>query len=463
MFAFKKVMLPLAGIALLLSSCTKEDVQEAAIAGMGVEATFTTPGPAGFRATGSSWEAGDIVGIYALKAGMPLAAGSVYDGKENIAYQNSVEGSSAIFTAVVNPIRFPGDGSALDFVAYYPYSNNVSSNYIVAIDLSQQSPLSAIDLMHATVSGQSKANTSVPLTFSHSLSKYQLILTTDEGLSLSGATLTIDNVLTQGSMDLATGNVTADNVTGSITPVMTIDETANSAVATAILLPGQETNAMTVHIQLADGKQYHWIPSDETLLAGSSNSYSLNLTAGDTDPGNGPKATDLFISEYIEGSSNNKYIEIFNGTGEEVNLTGYRVVLYSNGATTPGNTLELTGTLTDKGVVVISNASATLYSGEATSSTITYFNGDDALALEKSSDGGVTYIVVDIFGCIGEDPGSSWTADGGYSTTDKTLRRKSSIHTGVAENPTAGFPTLATEWDLFEKDDASGLGSHTME
>ncbi|HEY9494676.1 MAG TPA: hypothetical protein VIR15_07480, partial [Intrasporangium sp.] len=37
--------------------------------------------------------------------------------------------------------------------------------------------------------------------------------------------------------------------------------------------------------------------------------------------------TELFFSEYIEGSSNNKALEIYNGTGAPVNLAtgGYNV------------------------------------------------------------------------------------------------------------------------------------------
>src|SRR5687767_13467382 len=56
--------------------------------------------------------------------------------------------------------------------------------------------------------------------------------------------------------------------------------------------------------------------------------------------------TDLFISEYVEGSSNNKAIELFNGTGSAIDLTagGYQLQLHFNGSTTPTN-LPLTGTV----------------------------------------------------------------------------------------------------------------------
>ena len=55
-------------------------------------------------------------------------------------------------------------------------------------------------------------------------------------------------------------------------------------------------------------------------------------------------STDLFLSEYIEGTSNNKALEIFNGTGSPVNLTdgGYQARMYFNGSQTAGLTINLT-------------------------------------------------------------------------------------------------------------------------
>src|SRR5690554_4007116 len=71
--------------------------------------------------------------------------------------------------------------------------------------------------------------------------------------------------------------------------------------------------------------------------------------------------TDLFFSEYVEGSSNNKALEIYNGTGEEIDFTQqqYIVKLYSNGATTAMFTYNLsTGSLAPGDVFVIANSLA---------------------------------------------------------------------------------------------------------
>lgn len=173
----------------------------------------------------------------------------------------------------------------------------------------------------------------------------------------------------------------------------------------------------------------------------------------------GGTASDLFFSEYIEGGSNNKAIEIYNGTGAAVDLSDYTVYLYSNGDSTPGNTLELYGILEHNDVYVIANSGsiAEILALADTTSTVTYYNGNDALAIWKES----TESYVDIFGCIGEDPGSAWTS-GDHSTVNKTLVRKMTVTSGITTNPTSGFPTLETEWDLYDIDYIDNLGIHLM-
>src|SRR5262245_13246512 len=57
-----------------------------------------------------------------------------------------------------------------------------------------------------------------------------------------------------------------------------------------------------------------------------------------------PVPAELFISEYIEGSSNNKALEIYNGTGAAIDLAaqGYNVQMYFNGSASAGLTINLT-------------------------------------------------------------------------------------------------------------------------
>jgi hypothetical protein len=185
-------------------------------------------------------------------------------------------------------------------------------------------------------------------------------------------------------------------------------------------------------------------------------SYRLDVS---TDPNfeTLTNATDLIISEYVEGSSNNKYVEIYNGTGATIDLSNYELRLYANGATSPTNTNVLSGNLPNNSTVVYKNSAATIYAGAATNQTSMAFNGDDALALYKISSASF----VDIFGRIGEDPGTAWTS-GSFTTLDKTLVRNSNISSGVsATSGSSGFPTLASQWTQSNVDVVSNLGSHT--
>lgn len=166
-------------------------------------------------------------------------------------------------------------------------------------------------------------------------------------------------------------------------------------------------------------------------------------------------ASDLFISEYVEGSSNNKAIELFNGTNAAIDLSAYRLELYANGAATPGTTLNLTGTLQPGGTYVIVNGSANdaLKAKSNATSGVTNFNGDDTLVLKKGD------TALDVFGQIGFDPGTKWGTT--VATVDQSLVRKDTVTTGDANGADAFDP--AVEWNSQPIDTFTNLGSHTFQ
>lgn len=132
-------------------------------------------------------------------------------------------------------------------------------------------------------------------------------------------------------------------------------------------------------------------------------------------------STDVVISQYIEGSSNNKCLEFYNGTGSDINLASpvqYSIREYFNGATSY-TTINLTGTIPAGGVYVLCNASSALNYGSNTpnqTSSSSFYNGDDAIALVKGT------TLIDIFGQIGNDPGLQW-GTGNCSTENNSLIR----------------------------------------
>ncbi len=165
----------------------------------------------------------------------------------------------------------------------------------------------------------------------------------------------------------------------------------------------------------------------------------------------------LFMSEYIEGGSYNKAIEIFNGTGAPVDLSAYTLELYANGSSTPSQTMTLSGTVAHGDVYVIAhpNADAAILAvADATDSNVINFNGDDAVVLKQNG------TVIDAIGQVGYDPGSAWS-NNGVSTKDMTLRRKTTISTGDNDASDAFDPSV--EWDGYAKDTFDGLGSHSAQ
>ena len=172
-----------------------------------------------------------------------------------------------------------------------------------------------------------------------------------------------------------------------------------------------------------------------------------------------PKAKDLIISEYMEGSGSNKAIEIYNGTGKSVDLSKYKLEVYTNGSTKAQNTHQLSGTLEHDKTYVIVDSSANdeiKEKGNITSaeSKVTYYNGDDAVVLKNNED------VIDSIGKIGEDPGDAWISNN-VSTKDMTLVRKSSIAQGDTNTSDDFDPSV--EWEAYNKDYADNLGKHLMD
>ncbi len=174
------------------------------------------------------------------------------------------------------------------------------------------------------------------------------------------------------------------------------------------------------------------------------------------DIGEGPGLTnDLLISEYVEGSSNNKYIEIYNGTGASVDLSNYVLRLYTNGSSNPTSaSLSPAGMLADGATAVFKNSSANIYSGTSFNNGAVNFNGNDAMALFNS----VTGQNVDIFGVMGVDPGSYWSGNG-INTQNHTLRRISTVTSGNTNPTNANF---LDEYEQYAQDDVSGLGAHSL-
>ena len=161
---------------------------------------------------------------------------------------------------------------------------------------------------------------------------------------------------------------------------------------------------------------------------------------------------DLIISEYVEGDSHNKAIEIHNPSSTMINLETYSVEVYNNGATEPTQQLELEGQLLPGEVFVIGNSQATpiIQNLSTVFSQVTWYNGNDAIVLLKNG------VPIDIMGIIGEDPGEPWAVTSGGAMAEFTLVRKPNVGHGTTD-----WEEGMTQWDSYPQDTFDFLGSHS--
>ena len=192
--------------------------------------------------------------------------------------------------------------------------------------------------------------------------------------------------------------------------------------------------------------------------------------------------TDLFFSEYVEGWSQNKAIEVYNPTSATIDLSDYQVERYSNGTTnsSAGGITALTGILASGDVFVLTSGEtdstssfgyidAILFNmgdmAEPVGSypTPMHMNGNDAMVLTKNGE------IIDVIGRVGEDPASgAWTDDaasgftmGSWWTSQHTLVRKNTVLYGDNNGLDLFNPSL--EWDSLVVGSWNNLGTHTCD
>lgn len=192
---------------------------------------------------------------------------------------------------------------------------------------------------------------------------------------------------------------------------------------------------------------------------GGSNSTRQTMPAGPFDVQGVDacvqNAPALLITEYVEGSSNNKAIELTNvgNAPADLDALGAAVSVYFNGNTSAGAVVNLSGVIAPGEQFVLADNNATgavlAVADQITSSSL--WNGDDAIVLTVNGD------VADSLGQVGTDPGSYWGTTSTVKTQNQTLRRDASVTAGDTDPSDAFDP--ADEWIEFAQDDFSGLGN----
>ncbi|MFI3315143.1 MAG: leucine-rich repeat protein [Rikenellaceae bacterium] len=166
----KKIILLSMAVAIGFASCQKSDEQITTEVGGSSEVVFTSA--ISTRASGTLWDDGDEIGVF-----MYEADNSVFSDA-NALYTTS-DAESGTFTSL-DPLLYPDDKS-VDFIAYYPYSGDVSGVTVTlnTADQSSEENIKAQDFMVASVQGCSEDN-APSLSFTRKMSKISITVVREE-------------------------------------------------------------------------------------------------------------------------------------------------------------------------------------------------------------------------------------------------------------------------------------------
>ena len=249
---------------MLLSGCNDEDSLGTS-EGTGVRFTSYMVES---RATDTAWEAGDEIGVY-----MQADAASGYQ-KINVKYANS-NGDVNTFTSE-SPIEYSGNESTVSFMAVYPFSSLVTDG-TYEFTLGNTS-LSQNDIMYASTTSVAAGTQNVTLNFQHKLTKIVLQLNDEDGNPVTGATISINKQRASGTLDVATGTITA---TGDYTSTLNFSE--SNGTYEAIVIPDEGCEGRSVLITTADDQQYSY-PVDNIAFGGAKK-YTFPVSLQPAEPG----------------------------------------------------------------------------------------------------------------------------------------------------------------------------------
>lgn len=254
------------------------------------------------------WNDGDKIGIYMLKSGTNL----VVNESRNAKYTSDVSGN---LVAESNTIHYPL-GIKVDFVAYYPYQDNLE-NFTYGVNVADQSKPENIDLIYSNNAiGTSNDDASTNLQFTHQLSKVVFNIAPGQGLisdDLKNLKVNIKDMNTLADFNLALGRF--GNIR-QILPIATL-ATADGTLAQAIVIPVANTT-FTLQFVMSNGGTFEWTtPSAITLEAGKINKFDATI---------GTSSIEISQGDIVDwtGANDAPILGEGTGSGSTVNTT-YKV------------------------------------------------------------------------------------------------------------------------------------------
>ncbi len=405
-------------------------------------ASPTVDGYIAIRKTGSAPTTDPADGT-AYTAGTTLGDGTVVFSGSGVSFSQSGLTASTTYYYKVYP--FNGSATTTNYLITTPLSSSqattagatptitLSTATLTGFNYTVGSGPSTTQTF--TVGGTSlSADISIAASTDYEISKSIASgYTTPLTFTQSGGTVTTTTVYVRLKAGLSTANYNSEVLTASSTGASNQTVTCSGSVS-AVSVPSAPVATAATDVTSSS------FTSNWNSASGAT-SYRLDVYTGSAGGGT---ISELFISEYVEGTSNNKAIEIYNGTGATVDLSAYSLKKQTNGAGAFVNELVLSGTLVNNDVYITANTSANatiLALADNTNNTVTAFNGNDAVALYKNG------VQIDVVGIVDQV-----TPDWGANVT---LVRK-----GTITAPTVTYS--ASDWNSNAVDTFSYLGSHSL-
>ena len=247
-------------LALLALTACNKDCKDAALQQEAMQFGSNIPA-LNLRMAGNAFEANDAIGI--SMTGDATAT--------NVEYKTTAGGATATFAPAATGLTF-AEGQTVNFVSYYPYSANATTDLAIDLTNAQTDVLYSNNLTGIKTAKDATGANHV-LQFTHKLA---LVSFTMNGLP-AGTTITsaqLEGIVTTSSMKIADGTLT--NGTTTATQKLQL---AAGTFAPTIVIPATNSNAKLV-ITLSDGKSYSYTFPSLALQSGKNHKFNVTLASG---------------------------------------------------------------------------------------------------------------------------------------------------------------------------------------
>ena len=226
------------------------------------------------RAAGASWSPSDQIGVFMKQSGKVLGIGTVVDEGDNVSYvTKSGDGN---FLASGSALEYPSDGSAVDFIAYYPFQTALD-DYIYKVDVTDQSKPEKIDLLYAdNLKARTQTSVTGNLQFYHQLSQLVLNISSSDNTDFNNLTVSISGVKTKADFNLVDGSLTVDEKSEAVVNMHRVGNAAE-----AILLPTNAVDGIKLTLTLNGKAKEIALPSSiYSLEKAAKYIFSINIKNG---------------------------------------------------------------------------------------------------------------------------------------------------------------------------------------